>query len=407
MNTVTQAIDRLKSGEMIILTDDHDREDEADIIIAGQHITPQQINFLLTHVRGTICLSMSEVHAKQIGIQRLAPQHSHAFTAPFGMPIDAVAGISTGVSATDRATTIAVASQTDTTPEHICVPGHIATLIANPNGVLARRGHTEASVDLMKLAGLNQAAVICEIVLADGSMARGETLKAFAKTHQLPILSIEALAQYRKKNETLVKSVAKAKLPTKKWPNLVIESFYNPITREECVAIYPNTFTPKPNTRIRVHSSCFTGDLLQSLRCDCGTQLHLAMDKLVNDDGVLIYLNQEGRGIGLAQKVKAYALQEQGIDTVDANLQLGFKADARDFFIAAQVIKQLNIPSIILLTNNANKTSQLRAYGIEVNETEPLLTEPTQENKPYLQTKQQKMGHQLNLSLDPRTKPGK
>jgi len=395
MTALNRAIRAIKKGKMVILVDDQHRENEGDLVVAGEYATAKTINFMLTHARGVVCFSMPEEKAKQLQLRRLSSTGHSVFNTPFGMPFDAAQGITTGVSAMERSHSIRVATQTAASADDLVTPGHIASLIANPLGVLARRGHTEGSVDLMNLAGMQGSAVICEILNEDGSMARRPALEVFSEKHKIPIVSIQDIAQYRKRYEEHLVCSSTITLPTGSWGRLVVQAFVNPVDRSEALAIYPESFMPNPSTLVRIHSSCFTGDLLQSLRCDCGGQFRQALQRVIHESGVMIYLNQEGRGIGLIKKIEAYALQEKGLDTVEANLALGFKEDERDYWLAAQMLKKMGINNIRLMTNNPNKVQQLEAYGIHVRRREPLLIAPVKESERYLKTKQKKLGHIL------------
>ena len=397
MHTVTQAINALRKGKMIILVDDQNRENEGDLVIAAEHATPSMINFMLTYARGIVCFSMSEEKSKQLQLNRLSTTGHNSFNTPFAMTFDAAQGITTGVSAAERSHSICMAAKHTASPNDLVTPGHISSLVANPLGVLVRRGHTEGSVDLMRLAGMQGPAVICEILNEDGSMARGPQLEQFSKRHKIPIISIEQIVLHRKQHEEHLARLSTIKLPTQSFGKLTIQGFINSIDQSECLAIYSEKFTAQKNTLIRIHSSCFTGDLLQSLRCDCGGQLAQSLRTIVQENGVLIYMNQEGRGIGLARKIESYALQEKGLDTVEANLALGFKEDERDYWLAAQVLKGMKLSSIKLMTNNPNKINQLKKYDIRIIKRVPILIAPVQENLVYLKTKQKKLGHFLHL----------
>lgn len=340
MTVLNRAIRAIKKGKMVILVDDQHRENEGDLVVAGEYATPKVINFMLTHARGVVCFSMSEEKAKQLQLRRLSTTGHSVFNTPFGMPFDAAQGITTGVSAMERSHSIRVATQAAAFADDLVTPGHIASLIANPLGVLARRGHTEGSVDLMSLAGMQGPAVICEILNENGSMARGPALQAFSEKHKIPMVSIQDIAQYRKRYEEHLTCSSTITLPTESLGVLTVQAFVNPVDQSEGLAIYPENFMPNQPALVRIHSSCFTGDLLGSLRCDCGGQLIQGLQRIIHHGGVMIYLNQEGRGMGLAKKIEAYALQEKGLDTVEANLALGFKEDQRDYWLAAQMLKK-------------------------------------------------------------------
>lgn len=397
MKVLDAAIRQLQQGGMVILTDDNDRENEGDLVLAAEFANADNINFMLQQARGVICLSLTQANSAKLRLEQQPMRHTNATAARFTISIDAVEGVSTGVSALDRAQTIQTAINPKATPQDIATPGHVFPLLAEEWGVLRRRGHTEGSIDLAKIAGLRPAAVICEILNEDGGMARDDALQAFAEKHQLPIVSIQDIVTYRWQQEAVIRAEAQTIIPTPSYGNLTLRAFVNPINGEEALAIHSNTFIAGENCPVRVHSSCLTGDLFASLRCDCGDQLQQALAIIAQENGVLIYVLQEGRGIGLVNKLKAYELQDQGLDTVEANLKLGFAADERDFAVAAQIITYLQIPSIQLLTNNPEKCRQLEQYGVNVAERRPLVPKVTPENANYLKTKQNKLNHSLTL----------
>ena len=392
---VTKAIQQLQRGGMVVIADDPSRENEGDVVIAAEYATPEAINFIAQYARGVVCLSLQDQDLQRLQLD-LQPQRSgNKTTARFTVSIDAAEGITTGVSVCDRAKTIATVLDPKSQPKDLCTPGHIFPLRAEPWGVLARRGHTEASVDLAKLAKLKPAAVICEIMNPDGSMTRGQALQTFAERQALPLLSVADIVQYRLTHESLVQRYAEAELPTNRWGTLTITVFRNPVDNAEIVALHRTDFVAAADTPVRLHSACLTGDLFNSLRCDCGNQLQQAMDYLMDHNGILLYLPQEGRGIGLGDKIRAYALQEQGMNTVEANLHLGFSADQRTYGWAAQVLKKLGLTQIQLLTNNPDKMQQLQQYGIEISQRIPVLSEPISHNATYLHTKKTQLNHWL------------
>lgn len=404
--SIHNIISALQAGKMVIVTDHKNRENEGDLVLAAEFITPEIINFMLTYARGVICLSMTKSKAKSLGINKLENNGVNSMAAPFGLSFDAAKNITTGVSADDRAESIKAVLSDQANNKAITTPGHMFPLICQEHGVLTRPGHTEASVDLMKLSQLKHLAVICEILNSDGTMAREQALEKFSQKHQIPIISIEEIIQHRKTTETPALSISQANLPTEKYGDLIIEGFLNPIDQTESVAIYPKKFEKNySNSNLysnsgvltRVHSSCLTGDLLNSLRCDCGSQLDKSLKLISENNGVLIYLNQEGRGIGLLNKIKSYALQENNIDTVEANIKLGFQADERDYWLAAQILKKLNCLNINLLTNNQDKITQLAKYGINIVQRTELFTQPNKNNLAYLTTKQNKLGHLFKI----------
>jgi len=400
MSALSKALEQLRNGGMIILTDDEDRENEGDLVMAAQFATPEAVNFMARHGRGLICLPMTAAQLDKFSLPPMAPINRARRSTAFTISIEARDGITTGISAFDRAHTIATAINPNTKPEDIVSPGHVFPLRAAEGGVLKRAGHTEGAVDLMTLAGLNPASVICEIMGDDGEMSRRPALEVFAKTHNLPILSIAELIKHRLQTEVLIDEVAKSELPTAYADDaLTVHAFRSRIDGTEHLAIVKH---PLPKTPlVRVHSECLTGEALGSLRCDCGPQLQTAIRMISESEGgIVLYMrNQEGRGIGLANKIKAYALQDQGHDTVEANAALGFANDTRDYAAAAHMLKALGVSELTLLTNNPDKTHALQELGINVVEQRPLVIEANPFNANYLATKRDKLGHSFELKV--------
>jgi 3,4-dihydroxy 2-butanone 4-phosphate synthase/GTP cyclohydrolase II len=392
---IEEALRRYRSGEMLILVDDENRENEGDLVIAAQHANAAAVNFMAVHGRGLICAPLTEARARELALSPMCPENTALHGTHFTVSIDARHGISTGISAHDRAETIRLLVDEATRPDDLARPGHVFPLIARDGGVLRRAGHTEATVDLARLAGLKPAAVLCEILNEDGTMARLPQLKAFAQRHGLAIVNIADLIAHRKRTERLVTRAATAELPTR-FGDFRIVSYTSPIEKEEHVALVKGDVAGKKNVLVRVHSECLTGDVFGSLRCDCGGQLQRALERIEEEGlGVLVYMRQEGRGIGLKSKVCAYQLQDQGLDTVEANERLGFDADLRDYGIGAQILCDLGLSSIRLMTNNPKKVIGLSGYGLEIIEQVSIETAPTDYNRNYLRTKKEKLGHQL------------
>ncbi len=398
---VEDAIEIIREGGMVIVADNEDRENEGDLVCAADQITPEKINFMATHGRGLICLTLSEEIADRLDLQpmtngRLSDPNETAFT----VSVDARKefGVSTGISVHDRARTIQVAIDPDTEPEHLLRPGHVFPLRAKPGGVLQRVGQTEASVDLARMAGLCSAGVICEILNEDGTMARRPDLEEFASAHDIPFITVAQIVSYRLKNERLVHRVADSELPTP-WGVFRIVGYSNDVDDREHVALIFGEVEGSDDVMVRVHSKCLTGDVFHSRRCDCGAQLDAAMRQIVDAGaGVLVYLDQEGRGIGLLNKLRAYELQDGGQDTVEANEALGFAPDLRNYGIGAQILLDLSLQSIRVMTNNPKKLAGLEGFGLAISERVALETDATDEVRSYLETKRQKMGHLIESS---------
>ena len=392
---IERAIEAIRAGEMIIVVDDEDRENEGDLTIAAEKITPQAINFMAKYGRGLICMPMTEERLAELDIPQMVAQNTARFDTAFCVSIEAKGVTSTGISAGDRAATVLAAIDSSTRPSDLARPGHMFPLKARTGGVLVRAGQTEAAVDLARIAGLYPAGVICEIMNDDGTMARVPELTRFAKRHKLLIVTIADLIQYRIRTEALVRRIASAALPTEVGDFRVM-AYESVIDRETHVALVRGDIGDGENVMVRVHSRCLTGDVFHSARCDCGPQLAAAMQRIADEGrGVLLYLNQEGRGIGLANKIRAYELQDQGFDTVEANERLGFKPDQRDYGIGVQILRDLGVRSMRLLSNNPRKLVGIEGYKLSVVEWLPLEVPPSEHTRRYLRTKKEKLGHKL------------
>jgi 3,4-dihydroxy 2-butanone 4-phosphate synthase / GTP cyclohydrolase II len=394
-NSIESVVRDLEAGRMVIVVDDADRENEGDLIVAAQHATPAAVNFMAKHGRGLICVPTTGERLQQLGVERMVVRNRETFRTDFQVSVDAAEGISSGISAADRARTIQVMADPTAVPADLVQPGHVFPLRAKPGGVLQRAGHTEAAVDLVRLAGCRPIGVICEIMSDDGSMARLPELVKFARKHRLKLCTIESLIKYRRGREKLVERVESVRLPTEHGDFELI-LYHSKVDAQHHLALVKGDVAGKPNVLVRVHSECLTGDVFGSRRCDCGPQLHQAMRQISEAGlGVVVYMRQEGRGIGLAPKIKAYKLQEEGYDTVEANRQLGYGMDLREYGLGAQILVDLGLRTIRLLTNNPKKVIGLDGYGLELVEQVPIRIPPNPHNEKYLKAKREKLGHLL------------
>ena len=396
MDSIESALEAIKAGKIVIVVDDEDRENEGDFIIAADMVTPEVINFMSKHGRGLICVSLPEERCDELGLPLMVNTNTALHETAFTVSVDLLGhGCTSGISAQDRSKTIHALIEPETKPEDLGRPGHIFPLRAKRGGVLRRTGHTEAAMDLSRLAGFKPAGVLVEIMHDDGSMARLPDLIELAKKFEFKVISIKDLIEYRIKRDSLIDEIVRIDMPTR-FGHFKLVAFQEKNSANEHLALIKGDLTPGEPVMVRVHSSCFTGDILGSLRCDCGEQLHRAME-MVNEEGkgVILYMNQEGRGIGLLNKLKAYSLQEQGMDTVEANLHLGFQTDQRDYGIGAQILRHLGVSKLRLLTNNPKKRVGLVGYGLEIVDNIPLRIAPNPYNEKYLQTKRDKLGHEI------------
>lgn len=393
--SVPEAVEEYRQGRFVIITDDEGRENEGDLVIAAQFVTPDAINFMAKYGRGLICCPLTHERVEELQLPMMSEENTSQFGTPFTVSVEAKSGVTTGISAGDRARTVQVLIDPQSKPSDIVRPGHMFPLRAREGGVLVRAGQTEASVDLARMAGLYPAAVLCEIMKADGEMARMPDLQRFARRHGLKIVTVNEMIKYRLRTEKLVHRVAETKLPTVHG-DMMILAYKADNSPDEHVAVIQGTIDPDVPTLVRVHDQCVTGDVFGSMRCDCGEQKEIALDRIGREGGVFLYMRQEGRGIGLHNKLRAYELQDQGMDTVDANLALGFPADRRDYGIGMQILRDIGVRKIRLLTNNPAKRAGLEAYGLEVVERIPIETTPNEFNIRYLDTKRRRMGHLLD-----------
>jgi 3,4-dihydroxy 2-butanone 4-phosphate synthase / GTP cyclohydrolase II len=405
---VEEAIEDIRAGRMVVVCDDEDRENEGDLTMAAQFATPEAINFMAKEGRGLICLTLTPERCEELGLDLMAAKNESAFETAFTVSVEAREGVTTGISAADRAHTIQVAIDPESAPRDLVQPGHVFPLKARPGGVLERTGQTEAAIDLARLAGLNPAGVICEIMNDDGTMARVPDLVGYCARHELKMITVADLIAYRRKHDRLVERVVDTTLPTT-FGDFTAVGYRSLVDDKHHVALVKGDVAGRDDVLVRVHSECLTGDVFHSLRCDCGEQLESALAMIEREDaGVLLYLAQEGRGIGLLNKLKAYKLQEQGLDTVDANLELGLPADLRDYGIGAQILGDLGLTSIRILTNNPKKIRGLEGYGLSVSEQVPIEHLPNPHNEAYMRAKAERLGHTLHhqgVDVDDELKP--
>lgn len=395
--SIPEAVEDIRAGKFVVIVDDEGRENEGDLAIVSEKVTPEAINFMARYARGLICIAMTGERLDELRIPMMVHDNTSKFASPFTVSVEAKLDVTTGISAHDRSVTVEALIAPQTKPEDISRPGHMFPLRARQGGVLVRSGHTEAVVDLAKIAGLYPSGVICEIMNDDGSMARLPQLEALAAEHDLRLISVAQIIAYRRMHEKLIQRVAEASLPTKYGDFLAI-AYKSAIDPDEHVALVRGELDGSEPVLVRVHSECLTGDVFHSLRCDCGEQIDLALEAISEEGrGVLLYMRQEGRGIGLHNKIRAYALQDQGLDTVEANEALGFESDIRDYGIGAQILADLGVRNLRLLTNNPRKVIGLEGYGLQVVETLPIICKPNPKNRRYLETKRKKMGHLLKL----------
>jgi 3,4-dihydroxy 2-butanone 4-phosphate synthase / GTP cyclohydrolase II len=395
-STIEEAIEDIRAGKFVVVVDDPDRENEGDLTIAAEHVTPEAINFMATHARGLICLCLTEERCDELGLRPMTYNNETPYETAFTISIEAREGVTTGISAADRAHTIQVAIDPESVAHDLVQPGHVFPLRARDGGVLVRTGQTEASVDLARLAGLNPAGVVCEIANEDGSMARVPDLIPYCERHGLKMVTVADLVEYRRRHEKLVERMTSVRLPTG-YGEFTAIAFRETLTGKHHVALVRGEVAGEEDVLVRVHSECLTGDVFHSLRCDCGEQLDQALAQIgAEERGVLLYMAQEGRGIGLLNKLKAYELQEAGLDTVEANLELGLAADSREYGIGSQILHDLGLSTIRILTNNPKKITGLEGFGLKVTEQVPIEVPPNAENRRYLETKRSKLGHRLH-----------
>jgi 3,4-dihydroxy 2-butanone 4-phosphate synthase / GTP cyclohydrolase II len=395
-STIEEAIEEIRRGRMVVVCDGEDRENEGDLVMAAQFATPEAVNFMATHGRGLICLALTSERCEELGLNLMAAKNEAPLQTAFTVTIEAAEGVTTGISAHDRARTVQVAIDPHSGPDDLVQPGHIFPLKAKSGGVLERTGHTEASIDLARLAGLIPAGVICEIMNEDGTMARVPDLQAYCRRHELKMVTVADLISYRRRTEKLVERIVATKLPTALGEFMAV-GYRSRVDDKHHVAMVKGEVAGAEEVLVRVHSECLTGDVFHSLRCDCGDQLESALAQIEEEgQGVLLYLSQEGRGIGLLNKLRAYKLQEEGLDTVDANLKLGLPADLRDYGIGAQILKDLGLSTIRILTNNPKKIIGLEGYGLSVTEQVPIQARLNEHNAGYIKTKRERMGHTLH-----------
>lgn len=394
-DSIESVVADIRRGKMVIVVDDADRENEGDLVMAGQHVTPAAVNFMAKHGRGLICVPTTSDRLEQLGVGRMVRQNRESFRTDFQVSVDAARGITSGISAADRAKTIRFMAAPTAVSDDLVQPGHVFPLRARPGGVLQRAGHTEAAVDLVTLAGARPIGVICEIMNDDGTMARLPQLRAFARKHRLKLCTIEDLIEHRRTREKLVERIEVVKLPTE-YGDFDLYLYRSKLDDQNHLALVRGDVAGKPGVLVRVHSECLTGDVFGSRRCDCGPQLHRAMQQVADvGRGVIVYMRQEGRGIGLAPKIKAYKLQEQGYDTVEANQKLGYGMDLREYGLGAQILTDLGLKTIRLMTNNPKKVVGLEGYGLEIVEQVPIKVKANPHNARYLKTKREKLGHLL------------
>ena len=396
-DSIELAIEDIRNGKCIIVVDNEDRENEGDLVAASELCTPDLINFMATEGRGLICVSIENERAKELKLEPMERKNSSLHETNFTISVDANKNTTTGISAFDRSETVRALIDESTSSTDLARPGHIFPIVGKEGGVMRRAGHTEASIDLSSLAGLKPSGVICEIMADDGTMARGELLENFANKHSLKIISIEDLIRYRRKNEKLVEKIEAIELPTE-YGNFTLHLYEDKFDNDSHLALTMGDYSKEDSVLVRVHSECLTGDVFQSQRCDCGDQLEMAMHQISeNKSGIILYLRQEGRGIGLKHKIKAYKLQEKGMDTVEANNELGFSADLRDYGVGAQILKDLDAIKLTIMTNNPKKLIGLEGHGLTIVDRKPIKIPPKKMNKKYLETKKNKLGHILDI----------